>query len=132
MAKSKYLDDNTIHEILKPYAYKVVKDLSNESHRAIDSFYGGYDPFIYQRTFGMKNLFKPEMNRTKNGYEVTFTYSVGYLTAEHRSNNSVFEGSFIYGWHGGEYAWGHRKAFVPQTEPSPWKAIELYVRTYEI
>ena len=136
--KSKYIDDKTIHEILKPYAYKAFKDLSAESRRVIDVFYndnvfnGSNKPMIYQRTFGMKNLFKPEMKKIKNGYRIEFTYSVDYLTTEHRSNDAVFTGSFVYGWHGGKYAWGHLKPFVPQTKPSPWKALEMYVRTYKI
>ena len=132
MSKSKYIDDKTMHEILKPYAYKVFKDLSEKSHMVIDTFYKDYNPIMYQRTFGMKNLFKPEMNETKDGYEIVFTYSVDYLTTEHRSNEAVFDGSFIYGWHGGEYAWGHKKVLVPQTQPSPWNEIESYVKAYRI
>lgn len=129
---SKYIDEKTIHEMLKPYAYKVFKDLSAESHKVIDLFYGEYNPLMYQRTFGMKNLFRPAINKTEKGYEVEFVYSVNYLTTDHRSNESVFEGSFIYGWHGGKYAWGHLKPFVSQTQPSPWKLLEMYVRTYKI
>lgn len=130
--KSKYLDEKTIHEILKPYAYKVFKDLSNESHRVIDDFYKDYTPHMYQRTYGMKNLFKPELKKTKTGYNVEFTYSSEYLTTEHRSDEDVFEGSFVYGWHGGKYAWGHEKTDVPRIQPSPWRQIELFVKTYKI
>lgn len=129
--KSKYIDDKTIHKILKPYAYKVFKDLANESHRVIDDFYKDYKPDIYQRTYGMKNLFSPNLKKTKNGYDVEFVYSVDYLTTEHRSDEDVFEGSFIYGWHGGKYAWGHEKNDVPRTQPSPWTQIELFVKTYK-
>lgn len=129
---SKYIDDKTIHKMLKPYAYKVFKDLSLESHRVIDAFYGGYSPVIYQRTFGMKNLFKPEMNKIENGYEITFTYSTDYLTTEHRSNEDVFVGSFVYGWHGGQYAWGHLKQHVEQMQPSPWRTLEMYVMRYKL
>lgn len=130
--KSKYIDEKTIHEMLKPYAYKILKDLSYESHRVIDDFYGGYGPIMYQRTFGMKNLFKPEMKKIKNGYEIVFTYSTDYLTTDHRSNEAVFDGSFIQGWHGGKYAWGHLKESVPRMEPSPWKSLELYVMKYKL
>lgn len=130
--KSEYIDQATLHELLKPYAYKVFKDLSTESHRVIDMFYGGYSPYMYQRTFGMKNLFKPSINKTETGYEVEFIYSVGYLTTEHRSNEAVFDGSFIHGWHGGQYAWGHLKQETPRTDPSPWRLLELYVRSYKI
>ena len=130
--KSKYIDEKTLHEILKPYAYKVFKDLSAESHYVIDLFYKNYSPIMYQRTFGMKNLFKPQMKKTTNGYLIEFTYSADYLTTDHRSNEAVFEGSFIYGWHGGEYAWGYKKSFVPRIQPSPWKSLETYVRLYKI
>lgn len=129
---SKYIDKKTIHDILKPYAYKVVKDLSFESHRVIDEFYRDYDPRIYKRTFGMKNLFKPKMSKTETGYEVEFTYSVDYFTTEHRSDEDVFIGSFIYGWHGGKYAWGNIKTIVPRMKPSPWDLLKLYVKTYKI
>lgn len=129
---SKYIDKKTIHDILKPYAYKVFKDLSEESHRVIDMFYRDYDPRMYQRTFGMKNLFKPSMKKTEAGYLIEFTYSVDYLTTEHRSDNDVFKGSFIYGWHGGKYAWGNLKHDVPRMKPSPWDLIKIYVKTYKI
>lgn len=130
--KSKYIDDDTIHEILKPYAYKVFKDLSIESHRVIDEFYRDYTPDIYKRTYGMKNLFKPELKNTKNGYNVEFTYSSEYLTTEHRSDEAVFEGSFVHGWHGGKYYYGHEKTDVPRMQPSPWTQIKLFVNTYKI
>ena len=130
--KSKYIDKKTIHEMLKPYAYKVVKDLAIESYRVIDEFYRDYDPFMYQRTFGMKNLFREKMTRTDNGYLIEFIYSPEYLTTEHRSNEAVFEGSFIYGWHGGKYAWGTLKKNVSRMQPSPWQLLRMYVKTYKI
>lgn len=130
--KSKYIDDDIIHEILKPYAYKVFKDLSAESHYVIDIFYQDYNPMMYQRTFGMKNLFKPKLEKTNKGYIVEFTYSVDLLTTDHRSDEAVFEGSFIYGWHGGKYAWGNLKENVPRMSPSPWRLLELYVKSYKI
>ena len=130
--KSKYIDEKTILEILKPYAYKVFKDLSLMSHRVIDDFYGGYQPKMYQRTFGMKNLFNPQMTKIKNEYEIIFTYSTDYLTTEHRNNEAAFVGSFVEGWHGGQYAWGHLKNNVPQMNPSPWKTLEDYVKNYEL
>ena len=132
MAKNKYFDDELIHEILKPYAYKVFKDLSNESHRVIDEFYRDYTPDIYERTYGMKNLFSPKLIKTKKGYNVEFTYSAEYLTTEHRSDEAVFEGSFVHGWHGGEYYYNHKKKEVPRMQPSPWTQIELFVKTYKI
>lgn len=138
MAESKYIEEKTIHKLLKPYAYKVFKDLSAESHRVIDEFYndpvfdGSNKPAIYQRTYGMKNLFKPQINKTENGYIVEFTYSVDYLTTDHRSDEAVFDGSFIHGWHGGKYAWGHLKPFVPQTKPSPWDSLVKYVKEYKL
>lgn len=140
MSSSKYINEKDIHDMLKPYAYKIIKDLSYQSHKAIDDFYsdkvfdGGTSciPAIYKRTYGMKNLFRPSMKRTENGYVVEFTYSVDFLTTEHRSNDAVFDGSFINGFHGGLYAWGHKKPFVPQTTPSPWESISLYVKTYKI
>jgi hypothetical protein len=132
--KSKYIDEKTIHEILKPYAYKVFKDLAAESHYVIEQFYEDYKkpPRVYQRTFGIKNLFKPKLEKTDKGYIVEFTYSVDYLTTEHRSDNDVFDGSFIHGWHGGKYAWGHLREDVPRMQPSPWKLLEIYVKMYEI
>ena len=131
-SKSKYIDEQMIHEILKPYAYKVFKDLSLVTHRAIDEFYGGYQPEMYQRTFGMKNLFTPEMIQIDNGYRIEFTYATENLTTEHRSNEAVYVGSFQEGWHGGQYAWGRLKPKVPRMTPSPWRLIEDYVRTYKI
>lgn len=130
--KSKYIYDATIYALLKPYAYKAFKDLSEESRRVIDAFYGGYSPDIYQRTFGMKNLFRPEMKQIENGYEIKFTYSTDNLTTDHRSNEAVFVGSFVRGFHGGQYAWGHLKSSVPQMEPSPWRSLEIYVLTYKL
>lgn len=138
MAESKYIDESMIHKLLKPYAYKIFKDLSAESHRIIDRFYndpvfdGTCKPAIYQRTYGMKNLFRPKINKIENGYEIEFTYSVNCLTTEHGSNEAVFDGSFVHGWHGGKYAWGNLKPFVPQTKPSPWQSLEEYVRRYKL
>ena len=130
--KSKYIDENLLREMVKPYAYKVFKDLSEQSHYVIDSFYKDYTPRVYQRTYGMKNLFRPSMKPIKNGYSVEFIYSVDYLTTEHRSDETVFDGSFINGWHGGQYAWGHEKEFTPRMQPSPWDLLQLYVKTYKI
>ena len=130
-SKNNYIDEKTIHEILKPYAYKAFKDLSLVSHRVIDEFYGGYKPKMYKRTFGMKNLFVPEMKKTEKGYRIEFTYSTEHLTTEHRSNEAVYVGSFQEGWHGGKYAWGHLKSKVERMEPSPWKTIEDYVKNYK-
>lgn len=129
--KGKLLDDKTIHEILKPYAYKAFKDLSNESHSAIEEFYRDYKPHFYSRTYGMKNLFRPEIKKTKQGYDVIFTYSVDYLTTEHESDEAVFDGSFVHGWHGGRYAWGNIKRFTPRMKPSPWERIENFVDNYK-
>lgn len=130
--KSKYIDDEIIYEILKPYAYKVFKDLSETSHYVIDEFYRDYKPTLYRRTYGMKNLFFPKLTKTKNGYLVEFTYSPEYLTTEHRSDEDVFCGSFIYGWHGGKYAWGSLKQNIPRMKPSPWDLLKLYVKTYKV
>ena len=130
--KSKYIDEKKIHEILKPYAYKAFKDLARESHRVIEEFYKDYSPIFYHRTFGMKNLFKPEIKKTTKGYDVVFTYSADYLTTEHRSDEDVFIGSFIHGYHGGKYYYGHEKPSVPRMQPSPWTQIDLFVRTYRI
>lgn len=130
--KSKYINDKDLYELLKPYAYKVFKDLSNESYRVIEKFYNDYTPTYYQRTYGMKNLFKPSLKRIKNGYRVKFIYSSEYLTTEHRDNDAVFNGSFVYGWHGGKYAWGHLKEKTPRTTPSPWRLLLSYVKEYEI
>ena len=132
MSKSKYIDDQTIHDILKPYAYKVFKDLSNESHRVIDEFYSNYDPKYYKRTYGMKNLFTPEMIKLEDGYLIRFSYDADFLTTEHRSNEDVFDGSFVHGWHGGKYAWGHLKEDTPRMKPSPWDTLRTYVRTYKL
>lgn len=133
MSKDKYIDDKTIHDLLKPYAYKVFKDLANESHRVIDDFYNDYDPDYYKRTYGMKNLFRPRIEKTEDGYYVEFTYSVDFLTTKHRSDEDVFDGSFVHGWHGGKYAWGHNlRKEDPQMKPSPWDTLRTYVRTYKI
>lgn len=132
MAKNEYIDKKMLQEIVKPYAYKVFKDLSQESHYVINKFYSDYDPFSYKRTYGMKNLFMPSMKPTKRGYIVEFTYSVDYLTTEHKSDEAVFDGSFINGWHGGKYAWGHLKEYTPRMQPSPWDLLEDYVKEYKI
>lgn len=136
MAKKKksYVDDKLLQEIMKPYAYKVFKDLADYSHYVIEKFYEDYrkPPRIYQRTFGMKNLFRPSMKPSKNGYIVEFIYSVDYLTTEHRSDEAVFDGSFVHGWHGGQYAWGYLKVDTPRMQPSPWRLLEIYASTYKI
>ena len=126
------IDDETLHKLLKPYAYKVFKDLSEQSHYVIDKFYSDYDPAMYRRTFGMKNLFRPSIKRTEKGYRVEFIYSVDYLTTEHRNNEAVFSGSFVDGWHGGKFAWGHLKSNVPRIQPSPWRTLMTYVKAYKI
>lgn len=129
--KNEYLDEKTIHEILKPYAYKIFKDLSYMSHKVINDFYADYSPDYYIRTFGMKNLFNPNMRKIKNGWSVEFVYSFDNLTTEHNSNIAVFDGSFVHGYHGGKYAWGHI-ANTPQMTPSPWEILEDYANAYKL
>lgn len=130
--KNKLIDDKMVHELLKPYAYKVFKDISEQSHYVIDEFYRDYTPQMYKRTFGMKNLFRPSMKRTEKGYRVEFIYSVDYLTTEHRSNEDVFKGSFIDGFHGGKFAYGYLKISTPRMQPSPWRTLMTYVKAYKI
>ena len=130
--KSKYLTQKEIQEIMRPYAYKAMKDLAEESHRVIDEFYRDYKPDIYTRTFGMRNLFMPKLYKIVNGYRVEFTYSSDFLTTEHRDDEAVFEGSFVHGWHGGKYAWGHIKDHVKRMWPSPWRQINIFVDKYKL
>lgn len=132
MSKKTFVDQKTIHEILKPYAYKVFKDLAAESHRVIDEFYDDYKPDYYKRTYGMKNLFRPSIKKIENGYYVEFTYSMDYLTTKHRSDEAVFDGSFVHGWHGGKFAWGHLKKETPRMWPSPWFSLKAFVDNYKI
>lgn len=133
MAKTKLLDDKEVYEILKPYAYKIVKDFAEASRNAIDKFYSDYDPIYYKRTWGMKNLFKPELKRIDGGYQITFTYSSEFFAGMHRNDNAVFEGSFVEGWHGGPAAWGGRpRKTNPKTSPSPWEMIEDFYNNYKL
>lgn len=132
MGKSKYFSEEEIHDMLKPYAYKAFKDLANESYRVIDEFYRDYSPEIYKRTFGMKNLFSPKMKKIENGYYIEFTYSADFLTTEHRDDVAVFDGSFVEGWHGGQYAWGNLKEYTPRTTPSPWRQLNRFVNGYKL
>ena len=78
----------------------------------------------------MKNLFKPSINKIEDGYVVTFLYSDDYLTTEHNNDAAVFDGSFVHGYHGGKYAWGHL-ANAPQMMPSPWEILEDYAEKYK-
>ena len=138
--KSEYIDKDLIHDLLKPYAHKVVKDLAVESYNVIEHFYRDkvfndnttWKPALYQRTYGMKNLFREKMIKTDKGYTIEFTYSADYLTTDHRSNADVFDGSFVNGWHGGKFAWGHLKQETPRTYPSPWMLLTSYVNSYKI
>lgn len=132
--KSKYIDEDIVYEILKPYAYKVFKDLAKQSRYVIQEFYKNYQPKFYERTYNLRKstLFNPSIKRTKTGYNVEFVYSVDNLIGDHRSNDDVFETSFVYGWHGGKYAWGHEKQYVPRMIPSPWMSLELFVKSYKI
>lgn len=128
---SKYITDKDIHRILKPYAYKAFKDLAFESHRVIDEFYRDYTPKMYSRVYGLKNLFSPTIKKIKKGYYIEFTYSADFITGEHRDPEAVFTGSFIYGWHGGKYAWGHEKSLVKRMIPSPWIQLSAFVKNYK-
>lgn len=141
-SQSKYLNDKELHELLKPYAYKAIKDLSEVSHSAIQQFYDDYTPGtyvksglpedIYKRTFGIKNMFKSEMKRTSKGYDVIFTYSPHYFTTQHRSDEAVFSHSFLEGLHGGAYYYGHMKDFIPSMTPSPWDIISSFAGNYDV
>ena len=48
----------------------------------------------------------------------------------HRSDEDVFEGPFLSGYHGGPLAWGHPRN-VPKMSPSPWELIEEFFNRYD-
>ena len=128
MSKSKYLSDDQINAILNRAATNAINDISRVSYEAISKFYSDYTPEMYHRVYGLKNLFKVDTKRSPGRIIVTFTYSADMVQGWHRSREDAFETAFIYGKHGGDYAWGHLKKTVPVTYPSPWETIVKYVR----
>jgi len=123
--------DSEIHELLLPYAIQVAEDFDRQSSNAINAFYGDYEPMIYDRTFGMQNMWKTEIEPIENGYTVRITYSPEFFGKSHRSDDAVFAGSFGVGYHGGPLAWGRPKKHIPQMQPSPWELIEEFFLAYD-
>lgn len=119
--------NNIADEEVKKTTYQISKKLSNAIYEAISYFYDDYDPRYYHRVYGLKNLFRISTVKTPTGKKLVFDFAADYITGVHNSPEDAFESSFVYGWHGGEYAWGHKKPHVERTLPSPWAKIIRYL-----
>lgn len=120
-----------IQNIILPYALKYLRDMSSFSLSAIAAFYGDYNPKMYKRKFGLVNMWQGEASPIPMGYSATMEYSSDYFGASHNSDEAVFNGPFMQGYHGGPEAWGHIRN-VPKMSPSPWELIETFSNTWTI
>lgn len=108
-------------------AVKITHEMSRAISEAISIFYADYDPIYYQRVFGLKNLFRVQFNNHTSKPKLVFDFSADYITGQHNSPDDVFESAFLRGWHGGEYAWGHKKTHIARTLPSPYEQVLKYL-----
>ena len=126
-----YLSDEECREFVLPYAEEFALQMRAESASAIGSFYGNYSPKIYKRQFGLFGMWDQKIYPDGRGYCVETKYSTEFFSASHRSDDSVFEGPFISGYHGGPQAWfGRSRGSVPKMSPSPWELIEKFFNSY--
>lgn len=134
MAKKKPDFNKDVKEDLKRELYQSIKDISNVSRSAIAEFYNSYQPKEYQRVYGLKDLFNIHIKHTQRGYCVTYRYSASLVQRKehHESYSEAFASAFIRGEHGGYYAWGKPKKYIPKMSKSPWNMILDYVQAYYI
>lgn len=125
-----YLSQEEIQDMILPYAIRYAKDMASYSLSVINAFYGHYTPHIYQRKYALPRLWQTDMKPITNGFSITTTFDSSFLGGVHRSDEEVFEHSFLEGCHGGIYAWGRPKSAVPQMQPSPFELIEKYWNSY--
>lgn len=126
----KLFTDSEIHDLTLPFALQLVRDMDSYSESVINAFYGHYTPKMYQRQGGLNHMWKADLNPMPDGYEVVITYSSALFGASHNSDEEVFEGPFLRGYHGGPLAWGHPRN-VPKMSPSPWELIEEFFNRYD-
>ena len=125
------ISDDMIQEMLLPFAIEYLINMSKISTEAINTFYGSYDPILYKRGMGLSHMWEGEMTPIPKGYSATMAYDSAFFSSSHRSDEHVFNGPFLQGYHGGPLAWGHPRN-VPQTSPSPYEIIEQYWASYDI
>lgn len=134
MAKKKDTLSDDIKKMMKDDLYRSIKDISNVSRSAIAEFYDSYQPRVYHRVYGLKDLFDIHIKNTKNGYSVTYRYSASLVQNKeyHEDYTEAFASAFVRGEHGGYYAWGKPKRYIPTMPKSPWNIILDYVEAYYI
>lgn len=126
MANSSYISDDEIQELVLPYAIQYAQDIHSFSTAVMNAFYGDYSPKIYQRKYGLTRFWETDMAPIPKGFKVTTTYSDAYFGASHHSDEHVFNGPFLEGYHGGP----HKYTATPQMSPSPYEWIEQYWDSY--
>lgn len=127
-----------IDKDIKKLTYKIMKDMTRKSRGEIDKFYQDYSPSQYDRIFGLKDLFHIKYKKISDAnYEITYIFEDEYVTNKDHHGNGVpgndgykwaFLDSFVYGYHGGLYAWGYKKKKHPRMYPSPWMNISKYAK----
>lgn len=119
------LTDKQIREILKPRLYAVMKGLSEVSKFAIDNFYSDYEPWVYRRVYGLKNLFTISKKEIPKGYLLTYEYNADNIfnKPHHGDYEWAFDTAFIHGMHGEPRGF----APVPVSKP-PWNIITEFVK----
>lgn len=124
------ITDKEIDEIMLPMAITFAKDLSSYSISVINAFYSHYTPVLYQRKGGLNNMWQIDFAKNgTRGYDIIATYSSEFFSASHDSDEDVFQGAFMQGYHGDSQVWGvHKK--IPQMSPSPAKLIDQFVNSY--
>lgn len=132
MVASDFIDIKPIvinSEEFKQEVYKVHKRIVSKSREVIDDFYNHYTPIVYQRTWGLKNMMQSTMQKTDDGYLLTYIYSSAYFPTSHRDDGAAFNTAFVQGYHGGPLAWGkYPRINNPQMKPSPWESIVDFAR----
>lgn len=133
----KYITENffieAASEQIENIANQVYDEIDEISKQAVSAFYDDYSPTQYVRKKDLYNLWTGSKRKVGSGYIVTYEYDPKLLKQheDHKSRVGIFNNSFLEGYHGGEFAWGRLKSYVPRTIPSIWDNICINVEELE-